>query len=294
MIRQEKDCNEALKLIEVEIEYDRLSLCLKRFSQAFRVLKAYHDDPFEIEDSTEFGQTFDGALAFLEIPPACNSPFPKWVHARRHKNKIAHHIGPEMFWSLILKETLIQQGFDIKTVYEDQISAISELVLQITQGSQISTEATQLKEYILAAPFTQLPTGILESLDKVLCAVTQGSNRVRRFVEVTQTAIPIEEFMDSPCPIVRAFMTYGIGKKSVKAYKRKLKADSDATTLVSGVRELMHRQNKVMIAAHDNGANLPPKDFKTYMVAIANVLAEFDAHVSDVHRLNLSCRHCCH
>ena len=222
----------------------------------------------------------------MERYPSCDflqlatRHFPKWMHVARQKNKIALSVSPAEFWENIAKESLKEHGFDQEAWFETQRNAISDIILQTTQGRPC---AATLLEYILAAPFNKLPTSIVDSLDIVLCGLTQGEQRVRRYQEVTKDVIPIEAFTNPTCPIVKAFITYQTGKQHVKAYKRKLKQGNVTTSLVSGVATLMKNQNRELLRAHDNGEELAPKDFKTYMAATAKVLEEFDKHVSDVH-----------
>ena len=256
MLRQEKDFKDVMRGIDVEEKYDRCTNILKRFQTALTVLKAYHKDEKKIQDSDDFALTFDSAMDFLALPPACESPMPMWVHGDRHRRTINTVKDPADFWDNISSRALVDNGLLAVTDTPDKGQSmtaqfVSEWLLRKTQG-KVTVPAEEVIDFITSAPLDNLESDIISALDMILCSLTGGKRRVTIYEPVQNTEITPAMMSSSTPPIVKAFLAYPAGKTALKEFKKTCDENNIKTAKIDVLSKSMEEIRLSILETNDS------------------------------------------
>ena len=198
----------------------------------------------ELQDSKEFARVMDSAFAFLNMPPKAESYWPEFLRKARHQHKIGISSGDSQFWSLMSKDSLLAHGFADDDIESETTQMIAARVMKLTMN-QTAPPKDQFRNLVKTMNSPAMPENCILSLDKILCGLTLGQERLQKWQPLTPPSVDGTDSTTATCPIIKAFMAYPAGRLAARQYNAFLETntglESDKGIVMARIRKLNER-----------------------------------------------------
>jgi hypothetical protein len=260
MGRQATDFQKHIDALTDVEEHDKCVLTMKPFQAASKILHLYHNLDERLEDSDQMLAAYEAAQKFLALPPKATNFFPAWFRKNIYKRSVSKTEDHKSFWTAISAENLESSGVEQVEMTDSMIEFIANRILKFMQGQRETPNQT-LVDFVLNTNMEEtMDDKIRESLDKIMGVVTMEGQRFCKVV-IQPQPVDVEEFSESSCPLIQAFLTYPCGKSSLKNYKRIQRKRAGVEQNIDAAHELIANIKKALEESDDTQAvmdMLPP------------------------------------